>query len=81
MPQVTVQPVDELIGTADAEQILGINRSQILRLVHTGVLPIAQKLPGKLGVHLFHRHQVVEAAVARRAALIAKADRIQVPAP
>lgn len=51
---MATEPLD-LVGTAEAAQILGIERSTLSRWIQLGHLAPAQKLPGKTGAHLFRR--------------------------
>ena len=55
-----VPPHDRnLIGAAEAAQLLGISRSTLTRRVNTGRIPIVRQLPGVSGAYLFSR-QVIE---------------------
>jgi predicted site-specific integrase-resolvase len=49
---------DELIGSAEAERILGVNRATISRWVKDNKLNTAMKLPGLRGPMLFRRSDV-----------------------
>jgi excisionase family DNA binding protein len=47
-------PDDEvIIYTAEAAEILGIDRATVTRWAESGKLPALRKLPGKNGVYLF----------------------------
>lgn len=48
----------ELIGTAEAAQIIGVERSTLSHWIAKGRITPAQKLPGKTGVLLFPRKEV-----------------------
>lgn len=54
-----------LIGSAEAAEILGIDRSVFLRRVNTGQIEPVQKLPAATGAYLFDRasiEQLVDAS-------------------
>ena len=53
---------DELISAQDAEKLLGKSRRTIHRLVASGKLPVAMRLPGTTGAMLFHRSDVLALA-------------------
>jgi len=55
-----------LVTTAEVVDILHCDRSTITRLVATGKLTAATKLPGRTGAYLFDR-AAVEALAAERA--------------
>lgn len=50
--------VVELIGTVEAADLIGVNRSTISHWIAKGRIEPAQKLPGKTGVLLFTRSEV-----------------------
>ena len=52
----------DLIGTAEAAQIIGVERSTITRWVDAGRITVAHKLPGRTGATLFHRGEVQRVA-------------------
>lgn len=54
---VMVSPV-QLIGTAEAAQVIGVERSTLSHWIAKGRITPAQKLPGKTGVLLFTRNEV-----------------------
>jgi predicted site-specific integrase-resolvase len=60
-------PTADLIGSAEACQILGIDRSSLVRLAQLGRLATAMKLPGANGARLYRREDVEALAVQRRA--------------
>lgn len=49
---------DRLVTTAEAAEILSIDRSGVIRRVKAGDLRPAQTLPGRTGSHLFRRSDV-----------------------
>lgn len=49
----------DLIGTAEAADILGWSRAKVKRAAQSGDLPHAVKMPGGTGAYLFHRSVVV----------------------
>lgn len=49
----------DLIGTAEACAILGVDRSTVKRWVDRGRLKSAGKLPGPTGAYLFRRSVVL----------------------
>jgi excisionase family DNA binding protein len=53
----------DLIKTSEAARILGVHVSTVARMVATGKLPYAVKVPGETGAYLFSR-ETVEAAKA-----------------
>lgn len=57
----------DLIGSAEACQILGIERSTLVRWVQMRWLKPAGKLPGPNGAYLYRRPDI-EALAAKRAA-------------
>lgn len=50
--------MEDLIGTVEAAEVLGVERSVLTRWVQTGRLPEAIKLPGATGARLFRRSDV-----------------------
>lgn len=56
---------DELIGTVEAAELLGVERSTLTRWVQLGRIAEATKLPGSRGARLFRRSDV-EALAADR---------------
>jgi predicted site-specific integrase-resolvase len=50
--------VDDLIGSAEAAEILGKDQATISRWVANGTLTPATKLPGLSGAFLFHRTDI-----------------------
>jgi excisionase family DNA binding protein len=53
---------DPLIGSAEACEILGVDRSTLTRWVARGLVEAAQKLPGENGAYLFRRAEIERAA-------------------
>jgi predicted site-specific integrase-resolvase len=49
---------EQLMGSAEACGILGIDRSTLTRWVAKGIITPAQKLPGETGVYLFQPAEV-----------------------
>jgi hypothetical protein len=49
---------DDLLTTAEAAVILGVDRSGVIRRVKAGDLVPARTLPGRTGSHLYHRSDV-----------------------
>ena len=60
-------PTPNLIGSAEACERLGIDRSTLSRWVAFGRLPLAMRLPGPTGALLFHPSDVERLAAERRA--------------
>jgi excisionase family DNA binding protein len=56
---------EELIGTQEAAQILGVDRATVTRWANEGALE-SQKLPGVTGAHVFTRTNVELLARNRR---------------
>lgn len=52
----------KLIGSAEVAEILGIDRSVVLRRVVSGRITPAQKLPAATGAYLFDRDYVEQLA-------------------
>lgn len=52
----------KLIGTTEAAQICGVERSTFFRWVQLGRVPVAQRLPGRTGALLFDRAEVEKLA-------------------
>jgi excisionase family DNA binding protein len=55
---------DDLIGTAEAAELLGVSLPTIKRKAQNGLLPVAHKMPGETGAYLFHRADVEALRVA-----------------
>lgn len=51
--------IEDLITSAEAADILGVDRSGIIRRIKAGQLVPAKTLPGRTGSHLFERAAVV----------------------
>lgn len=51
--------VEDYIGTAEAAEILDIDRSNVIRRVRSGDLKPVTSLPGRTGSHLFRRADVL----------------------
>ena len=60
--------LNDLIGTAEAAQILGKRPRTVQRMVSSGVLVPVTTLPGKTGAHLFNREGVERVKAEREAA-------------
>ena len=58
----------DLIGTTEAAELLGVSRATVKRLATTGVLPVANRLPGATGALLYRRADVLRLARKRGAA-------------
>lgn len=56
----------QLIGSAEACRRLGVGRPSLVRMVQTGRLEAAMKLPGASGAYLFDP-ETVDALVTERA--------------
>lgn len=63
---VTAVSSSDLIGTADAAEIMGVSVRTVKRLAQIGELPHHTKMPGSSGAYLFLRRDV-EAARDQRA--------------
>jgi Helix-turn-helix domain len=50
---------DDLIGTTETAEILGLERSTIARRVQMGQMGYAGRLAGKRGAYLFRRRDVL----------------------
>ena len=48
----------DLIGSAEACEILGIDRPALVRRIAAGKISVFQKLPGATGVYLFERTEI-----------------------
>lgn len=57
----------QVIGSAEACSILGVDRSTLVRMVQAGRLVAATKLPGPSGAYLFDRETVEQLAEQRAA--------------
>lgn len=55
----------DLIGSVEAADLLGVDRSVLTRLVQSGRLDRAHKLPGENGAALYRRSDVEALAAAR----------------
>jgi len=55
----------DLIGTAEAAEILGWSRAKTKREAQAGRLPHAVKMPGETGAYLFRRRDVERLAERR----------------
>jgi excisionase family DNA binding protein len=53
---------NDLIGSAEAARILGIDKPTLTRWVAAGRITPAHKLPGKNGAFLFHRADITALA-------------------
>lgn len=73
---MTTPLTGDLIGSAEAQNILGVSRSVVVRMVQTGKLACARKMFGATGAYLFERADVEAIATERRAELQAALDRI-----
>jgi excisionase family DNA binding protein len=60
--------MDDLIGSAEACQLLGVSRMTLTRWVQQGKLKAATKLPGDNGAFLFKREVVLALLPAPRGA-------------
>lgn len=60
-------PDEPLIGTAEACEVIGIDRSTLTRWVAQEKIRAAQKLPGQSGAYLFRRTEVQRVAALARA--------------
>lgn len=59
----------ELVGSAEACETIGIDRSTLTRWVKSGKAAIVDKLPGQTGVYLFTRAEVDRLATEQAKAL------------
>jgi excisionase family DNA binding protein len=50
--------LDELVTSAEAAELLAVDRSVIVRYVQSGKLVPARKLPGRTGSYLFARSDI-----------------------
>jgi excisionase family DNA binding protein len=55
---------NDLIGTKEAAQLLGVSLPTVKRMAKAGTLTVAVKMPGDTGAYLFHRVDVEALAVA-----------------
>jgi excisionase family DNA binding protein len=55
----------DLIGSVEAAELLGVDRSVLTRLVQSGKLARAHKLPGENGAALYNRSDVEALAATR----------------
>lgn len=53
-----MRKVDDLISTAEAAELAGVNIATINRLAASGKLPTAHKLPGRTGARLYRRSDI-----------------------
>lgn len=51
--------IEDLITSAEAAELLGLDRSGIIRRIQSGQLKPAKTLPGRTGSHLFSRADVL----------------------
>lgn len=61
-------PKNPLIPTAEVAQILGRDVRTVHRMVESGRLTPALKIPGRTGAYLFDQHDVEQLAAERSAA-------------
>lgn len=59
------KPPHDLIGAAEACEMLRVDRATITRWVVSGKLPTVHKMPGKSGAYLFNRADVEQIASER----------------
>lgn len=64
-PWFTDAMPSDLIGSVEAARLLGVDRSVLTRLVQSGDLKRAHKLPGENGAALYDRTAVEALAAAR----------------
>lgn len=57
----------DLVGRAEAEEILGIDRATVVRWAQSGKLRVAHRMSGETGAYLFHRADVEALAQAAKA--------------
>jgi predicted DNA-binding protein (UPF0251 family) len=57
MPETVESP--DLIGTAEAADITGLDRRTLHRKVERGELKVVQKLPGLRGSYIFNRRDII----------------------
>lgn len=60
---------NDLLGTVEAAEALGCERSTLSRWVKEGRLTPAHKLPGRNGAFLFTRDEIERVRIAEAAAL------------
>lgn len=53
-----METASELIGSAEAAEILGMNRFTFIRKANSGLIPTAGKAPGKRGALVFFRSEI-----------------------
>ncbi len=58
---------DDLIGTGEAAEIIGVSQVQIKRLAKRGVIRSVRKMPGQTGMYVFQRGDVEAYRDARNA--------------
>jgi len=49
---------NDLIGTDEAAQLLGVSKPTVKRRARAGLLTVAVKMPGQTGAYLFHRADI-----------------------
>lgn len=49
---------NDLLGTVEAAEVIGVERSTLSRWIASGRIETAHKLPGRTGVMLFDRREV-----------------------
>lgn len=57
-------PTTDLLGTVEAADLIGVERSTLSRWMATGRIAAAMKLPGRNGAVLFERSEVDRVAAA-----------------
>ena len=57
----------DLLGSAEAAQLLGVHRATLTRWVTSGRITPAQKMPGDTGALLFERAEVERVRAAENA--------------
>jgi predicted site-specific integrase-resolvase len=55
----------ELVGSAEACEAIGVDRSTLIRWVRSGKATAVQRLPGQTGVYLFEPAEVERLAAAQ----------------
>jgi excisionase family DNA binding protein len=70
-------PDEPLIGSAEACELLGIDRSTLTRWVAQDKILAAQKMPGQSGAFLFERSEVLR----RKAVVAAERESVGAAAP
>lgn len=62
MLSMSTSTTPDLLGTVQAAELIGIERSTLTRWSENGRITRAMKLPGKAGTVLFHRSEVERVA-------------------